>query len=80
MSAIGRPAAAVLSGNLVREKFMSATKWCLAVGLVLGIVLGVGGWYAFLLAVLFGLVGLLVGMAADGKLDLQSMFGRASSR
>lgn len=59
---------------------MSATKWCLAVGLVLGIVLAFGGWYAFLLAVLFGLVGLLVGMTADGKLDLQSMFGRASSR
>ncbi|WP_341394393.1 hypothetical protein AAE021_16575 [Arthrobacter citreus] len=59
---------------------MSATKWCLAVGLVLGIVLAFGGWYAFLLAVLFGLIGLLVGLAADGKLDLQSMFGRASSR
>ncbi|WP_461169642.1 hypothetical protein [Arthrobacter sp. Z1-15] len=59
---------------------MSATKWCLAVGLVLGIVLAFGGWYAFLLTVLFGLIGLLVGLAADGKLDLQSMFGRASSR
>ena len=59
---------------------MSATKWCLAVGLVLGIVLAFGGWYAFLLAVLFGLIGLLVGLVADGRLDLQSMFGRASSR
>ncbi|MDN3480670.1 hypothetical protein QMA10_01855 [Arthrobacter sp. APC 3897] len=59
---------------------MSATKWCLAVGLVLGVVLAFGGWYALLLTVLFGLVGLLVGMAADGKLDVQAMFGRASSR
>lgn len=59
---------------------MSATKWCLAVGLVLGIVLAFGGWYAFLLAVLFGLIGLFVGLAADGKLDLQALFGRASSR
>lgn len=59
---------------------MSATKWCLAVGLALGIVLAFGGWYALLLAVLFGLIGLLVGLAADGKLDVQSMFGRATSR
>lgn len=59
---------------------MSATRWCLAVGLVLGIVLAFGGWYAFLLAILFGLIGMLVGLAADGKLDVQSMFGRASSR
>ncbi|MFJ7750038.1 hypothetical protein ACIQXM_08795 [Arthrobacter sp. NPDC097144] len=59
---------------------MSATKWCMSVGLVLGIVLAFGGWYALLLAVLFGLVGLLVGMAAEGRLDFQTMFGRASSR
>ncbi|WAP52106.1 hypothetical protein OL239_01935 [Arthrobacter sp. ATA002] len=59
---------------------MSATKWCLGVGLVLGIVLAFGGWYAFLLAVLFGLIGMLVGLVADGRLDLASMFGRASSR
>ena len=59
---------------------MSATRWCLAVGLVLGIVLAFGGWLAFLLTILFGLLGLLVGLAADGRLDLQSLFGRASSR
>lgn len=59
---------------------MSATKWCLAVGLVLGIVLAFGGWYAFLVAVVFGLIGLFVGLVADGKLDLQALFGRASSR
>lgn len=52
----------------------------MSVGLVLGIVLAFGGWYALLLAVLFGLVGLLVGMAAEGRLDFQTMFGRASSR
>ena len=48
---------------------MSATKWCLAVGLVLGIVLAFGGWFAFLITILFGLIGLLVGLTADGKLD-----------
>lgn len=59
---------------------MSATRWCLAVGVVLGIVLAFGGWFAFLVTILFGLIGLLVGMAADGKLDMAGMFGRASSR
>lgn len=59
---------------------MSATRWCLVVGLVLGIVLAFGGWLAFLITVFFGLLGLLVGLAADGKVDVQSMFGRVSSR
>ena len=57
---------------------MSATKWCLAVGLVLGVVLAFGGWYALLLTVLFGLVGLLVGMAADEAIrsgEIRSVFG-----
>ena len=59
---------------------MSITKWCLVIGLILGIVLAFGGWYAFLLTALFGLIGFLVGMAAEGKLDVQAMFGRVSSR
>lgn len=59
---------------------MSTTRWCLAVGLVLGIVLAFGGFTALVIAVLFGLVGLIVGRVAEGKLDLQALFGRASSR
>ncbi len=59
---------------------MSTTRWCLSVGLVLGIVLAFGGWLALLIVVLFGLVGLLVGRVADGKLDLNALFGKASSR
>ncbi len=59
---------------------MSTTRWCLAVGLVLGIVFAFGGFNALVLAVLFGLIGLLVGRVAEGKLDLQALFGKASSR
>lgn len=59
---------------------MSATRTCVAVGLVLGIVLAFGGWFAFLVTILFGLIGLLVGLTADGKLDMAGLFGRASSR
>ena len=59
---------------------MSTTRWCLAVGLVLGIVLAFGGGIALLVVVLFGLIGLVVGRVAEGKLDLQALFGRASSQ
>jgi hypothetical protein len=59
---------------------MSTTRWCVTIGLVLGIVLGFGGWLALLAAVVFGFVGLLVGRVAEGKLDVQALFGRASSR
>ena len=59
---------------------MSTTRWCLAVGLVLGIVLAFGGFTSLVIAVLFGLIGLVVGRVAEGKLDLQALFGKASSR
>ena len=59
---------------------MSTTRWCLAVGLVLGIVLAFGGFTALVIAVLFGLIGLVVGRIAEGKLDLQALFGKTSSR
>lgn len=59
---------------------MSATRWCLVIGLVLGIVLAFGGWLALLITLLFGLIGLLAGLVADGKVDVQGMLGRASSR
>ena len=59
---------------------MSTTRWCLAIGLVLGIVLGFGGWLPLLAAVILGFAGLLVGRVAEGKLDVQALFGRASSR
>ncbi len=59
---------------------MSTTRWCLTIGLVLGIVLAFGGWLALLAVVILGLIGLLVGRVAEGKLDLQALFGRASSR
>ncbi|MGM0929381.1 MAG: hypothetical protein ACQEXN_06710 [Actinomycetota bacterium] len=59
---------------------MSFTQWCLAVGLVLGIVLAFGGFVALLIVVLFGLIGLVVGRIAEGKLDVQALFGNARSR
>lgn len=59
---------------------MSTTRWCLTIGLVLGIVLGFGGWWALLAAVILGFIGLMVGRVAEGKLDMAAVFGKASSR
>jgi uncharacterized membrane protein YjjP (DUF1212 family) len=59
---------------------MSTTRWCVTIGLVLGIVLSFGGWLALLTTVVLGFLGLLVGRVAEGKLDVQALFGRASSR
>ena len=68
------------NGTMRKRMAMSTTRWCLTIGLVLGIVLGFGGWLALLSAVILGFIGLLVGRVAEGKLDLQALFGRASSR
>lgn len=59
---------------------MSTTRWCLTIGLVLGIVLGFGGWWALGAALVLGFIGLTVGRVAEGKLNMQALFGRASSR
>ncbi|MBG0738263.1 hypothetical protein IV500_02300 [Paeniglutamicibacter antarcticus] len=59
---------------------MSTTRWCLTIGLVLGIVLGFGGWWALVAAVVLGFIGLIVGRVAEGKLDMAALFGKASSR
>ncbi len=59
---------------------MSTTRWCLTIGLVLGIVLGFGGWWALLAAIILGFIGLVVGRVAEGKLDMQALFGKATSR
>ncbi|GAC1368392.1 MAG: hypothetical protein NVS2B15_03290 [Pseudarthrobacter sp.] len=59
---------------------MSTTRWSLAIGLVLGIVLAFGGWWALVSAVVFGFIGLVIGRVAEGKLDMAALFGKASSR
>ena len=50
------------------------------IGLVLGIVLAFGGWWALVSAVVLGFIGLVIGRVAEGKLELSSLFGKATSR
>lgn len=59
---------------------MSTTRWCLTIGLVLGIVLAFGGWWALVSAAVLGFIGLIIGRIAEGKLDMAALFGKASSR
>lgn len=59
---------------------MTNTHVGLLTGLVLGVVAAFGGFGAFLVVLLLTAVGLIVGRVLDGKLDLQAILGRSSSR
>jgi len=60
--------------------FMSTTQTALFVGLVLGIVATFGGFGYFLVVLVFGVVGLVVGRVLEGKLDLRSLTGQSSAK
>jgi hypothetical protein len=52
-------------------------------GLLAGLVLGLAatqGFVAFLITLVVGVIGLLVGRVADGELNLGDVFGRATER
>lgn len=52
---------------------MTSTQLGLIAGLILGVVGAFGGFGAFVLVLVLGLVGLLVGRYLDGKLDLSQL-------
>jgi len=52
---------------------MSKTMMGLAIGLLLGVVWAFGGFGAFVLTIVLGAVGLAVGMALEGKLDVNRL-------
>jgi uncharacterized membrane protein len=47
----------------------------LIAGLLLGIAAAIGGFWAFLLTLVLGTVGFLVGGQVDGELDLRQVLG-----
>ncbi|MGW3720245.1 hypothetical protein ACWD8L_24505 [Streptomyces sp. NPDC005133] len=55
---------------------MTSTQMGLLTGLVLGLAAAFGGFEAFLIVLVLGTVGLLVGRYLDGKLDLAQLTGR----
>lgn len=58
---------------------LSNTVLGLLVGLVLGVSAAFGGFVAFLIVLVLGAIGLLVGRALDGQLDLDGLTGRGRS-
>jgi hypothetical protein len=59
---------------------MNATQTGLLTGLVLGVAGAFGGLGAFLIVLVLGALGLLVGRALDGQLDLNALLGRGRDR
>jgi hypothetical protein len=58
---------------------VSNTVLGLIVGLVLGVSAAFGGFVAFLIVLVIGAIGFLVGRFLDGSLDLEGLTGRGRS-
>lgn len=59
---------------------MSATRTGLFAGLLLGVAAAAGGFVGFLIAVVLGGAGLVVGRVLDGELDLSEFVGKGRDR
>jgi voltage-gated potassium channel Kch len=59
---------------------MSRTTTALFVGLVLGLAAAFGTFGSFVIVLLFGAIGLVVGLVLDGRLDLAGLLGRATAK
>jgi len=59
---------------------MNGTLIGLGTGLALGFAAAFGGFTAFIVVLVLGLIGLLAGRFADGKLDLSALLGSARDR
>lgn len=57
---------------------MSRTTVALFVGLILGVTAAFGTFGSFVIVLLFGVIGLVVGMILDGKINVQGLLGRAT--
>lgn len=59
---------------------MNAVQTGLLAGLILGVAAAAGGFTGFLIALVLGAIGVVVGRVVDGKLDLGEVFGRGGDR
>lgn len=59
---------------------MNATQTGLLAGLILGAVGALGGFPAFLITLVVGALGLVIGRVLDGELDLSNVLGRGRDR
>lgn len=59
---------------------MSASTIGLLAGIALGFAVAFGGFTAFVIVLMFGALGLAIGRALDGQLDISALFGDRSDR
>ena len=59
---------------------MSRTTTALFVGLILGLAAAFGTFGSFVIVLLFGIIGLVVGLVLDGTLDVARLLGRATEK
>ncbi len=59
---------------------MSTTVIGLFTGLLIGLAIAIDGFNGFLLLVVFGAVGIVIGKVLDGELDVSSLLNSATSR
>jgi hypothetical protein len=59
---------------------MNATQTGLLAGLLLGFAGAFGGLSAFLIVLVLGAIGLIVGRVLDGRLDINAVLGRGRDR
>ncbi len=59
---------------------MNATQTGLVAGIILGATGALGGFAAFVIALVLGIIGLVVGRVLDGELDLGELLGRGRDR
>lgn len=59
---------------------MNATQIGLLTGLILGLAAAAGGFVGFLIALVLGAIGFVVGRALDGDMDLSGVLGKGRDR
>ena len=59
---------------------MSRTATALFAGLLLGLAAAFGDFETFVVVLLFGVIGLVVGLVLDGKINVQGLIGRATEK
>jgi hypothetical protein len=59
---------------------MNSTQTGLLAGLILGLAGAFGGFGIFLIVLVMGALGLVIGSVVDGRLDLNAVLGRGRDR
>jgi hypothetical protein len=59
---------------------MSRTTTALFVGLILGLTAAFGSFGSFVIVLLFGAIGLVIGLILDGTLNVSALLGRATEK